>query len=154
MSVPSFELGPPIPSPARECVPPESKGAQHSPAGEGVGGPNSDIWRESLALCLLCGKKNRMETLTTFMNLAIYKVNTVCTLYLNSSLRLALSSRNDACNCHFYWKAGNYWTIFTDIFIHSRLDGFSFVKNAFQPKWTSIKVWQIAAHIDGTHCRQ
>ncbi len=25
-----------------------------SPAGEGIGGPNSDGWRESLALCLLC----------------------------------------------------------------------------------------------------
>jgi hypothetical protein len=30
-----------------KCVslPPESKGGTHSPAGEGVGGPNSDDWR-------------------------------------------------------------------------------------------------------------
>ncbi len=27
---------------------------QHSLAGEGVGGANSDDWKESLALCLLC----------------------------------------------------------------------------------------------------
>jgi hypothetical protein len=27
-----------------------------SPAGEGWGSPNSDDWRKSLALCLLCGK--------------------------------------------------------------------------------------------------
>ncbi len=28
-------------------------GGAHSPSGEG--GPNSDDWRKSLALCLLCG---------------------------------------------------------------------------------------------------
>jgi hypothetical protein len=31
------------------------RGGQHSFAGEGRGGANSDDWRESLALCLLCG---------------------------------------------------------------------------------------------------
>ncbi len=54
MSVPSFKLAPP---------PPGIKGGgQQSLAGEGAGGANSDDWRESLALCLLCGlvipKKN------------------------------------------------------------------------------------------------
>jgi hypothetical protein len=29
-------------------------GGHHSPAGEGLGNPNSDDWRKSLALCLLC----------------------------------------------------------------------------------------------------
>ncbi len=28
-------------------------GGAHSPTGEGVGGPNSDGWRKSLALCLV-----------------------------------------------------------------------------------------------------
>jgi hypothetical protein len=42
------------PTPASECVPPEPKGEwTHSPAGEGVGSPNSDYWRKSLLLCLL-----------------------------------------------------------------------------------------------------
>ncbi len=36
--------------------PPQAKGGRaHSPAGEGWGSPNSDDWRKSLALCLLCG---------------------------------------------------------------------------------------------------
>jgi hypothetical protein len=34
-------------------------GGPHSPAFEGVGGANSDDWRESLALLLLCGLKLR-----------------------------------------------------------------------------------------------
>jgi hypothetical protein len=34
----------------RGCPSTGTKGGQHSPAGEGVGGPNSDDWRESLIL--------------------------------------------------------------------------------------------------------
>jgi hypothetical protein len=30
-------------------------GRAHSPAGEGLAETNSDNWRKSLALCLLCG---------------------------------------------------------------------------------------------------
>ncbi len=58
MSVPSSELGQPTPSPASECVPPGIKEGCNTRLreGEGVGGPNSDDWRESLALCLLCGR--------------------------------------------------------------------------------------------------
>ncbi len=58
MSVPPFELAPPPPSPARECVGPPlvpKGGGQHSLAGEGAGGANSDDWREILAFCILCG---------------------------------------------------------------------------------------------------
>jgi hypothetical protein len=47
----------PPPSLASECAPlPPSKGGggAHSPAGEGWGSPNSDDWRKSFALCLLC----------------------------------------------------------------------------------------------------
>ncbi len=46
----------PPPSHASECAPPpQAKGGRaHSPAGEGWGSPNSDDWRKSLALCLLC----------------------------------------------------------------------------------------------------
>jgi hypothetical protein len=42
---------------ASDCAPPpQAKGGRaHSPAGEGWGSPNSDDWRKSLALCLLCG---------------------------------------------------------------------------------------------------
>jgi hypothetical protein len=55
----SSEMGPPTPPLASECVPPlciqkVGGGEQHSLAGEGVGGPNSDDWIESLTLCTLC----------------------------------------------------------------------------------------------------
>jgi hypothetical protein len=41
---------------ASECDPPPRTGGggAHSPAGEGLGSPNADDWRKSLALCLLC----------------------------------------------------------------------------------------------------
>ncbi len=59
----SSELGPPTPSPASVCVPPGHKGqGTQSPAGEVVGGPNSDDWIKSLALCLLCGRARRAGT--------------------------------------------------------------------------------------------
>ncbi len=44
-----------------ECLSPASewtqkwRGEQHLLAGEGLVGPNSDDWTESLALCILCG---------------------------------------------------------------------------------------------------
>jgi hypothetical protein len=56
MSVPSSELGPPSPPPQASVSPsldPKGGGGQHSLAGEGVGGPNSEHWTESLALCAL-----------------------------------------------------------------------------------------------------
>jgi hypothetical protein len=47
-------LPPPL-SPASVPLPPEPKGGGGTlPAGEGLGSPNSDNWRKSLALCLLC----------------------------------------------------------------------------------------------------
>jgi hypothetical protein len=45
-SIPSSELGPPPPPPTSECVSPATL-----PWGERKGGPNSDDWKESLALC-------------------------------------------------------------------------------------------------------
>ncbi len=55
---PLVEIGTPPPlSRKRVChPPPEPKGGggTHAPAGEGMGGPNSDDWRKSLALCLVC----------------------------------------------------------------------------------------------------
>jgi hypothetical protein len=50
----------PTPSLASECAPPpQAKGGRaHSPAGEGWGSPNSDDWRKSLSLCLLCVLNN------------------------------------------------------------------------------------------------
>ncbi len=41
VSVPSSELGPPTPSPGKRVCPlPGTKGGQHFPAGEGMGGAN------------------------------------------------------------------------------------------------------------------
>ncbi len=55
LSRPNWDL-PPTPSPASDSVsPPEPKRGTHSPADEGVGSPNSDDWRKSQALSLLCG---------------------------------------------------------------------------------------------------
>ncbi len=48
----------PTPSLTSECAPPPGTrgggGVAYSPAGEGLGSPNSDDWRKSFALCLLC----------------------------------------------------------------------------------------------------
>ncbi len=52
----------PTPSPASECVPPGTNGRGDTLAcGWGGGGPNSDVWRKSLALCLLCVETLRFE---------------------------------------------------------------------------------------------
>ena len=53
---PNWDSPPPPPPPASGCVPRGTKGGEaHTHAGEGVGGPtNSDDWRKSLVLCLLC----------------------------------------------------------------------------------------------------
>jgi hypothetical protein len=58
--LPSSELAPPCPSHPSGYVPPpllEPKwdDLQQSLAGEGTEGANADDWRESLALCILCG---------------------------------------------------------------------------------------------------
>ncbi len=54
MSVPSSELGTPIPSLASECVPLGTKGGLNTRLR--VRGCDSDDWRERLALCILCGR--------------------------------------------------------------------------------------------------
>ncbi len=62
MTIPSSEWAPPPPLPQESEYPlylpppPLTKRGegQHSLAGEGAGGANSDDWRESLALCILC----------------------------------------------------------------------------------------------------
>ncbi len=56
MSVPSSGLGPPTRTPLPQwvcfnCPPPHPEPRRGA---EGVGGPNSDDWRKSLALCLHC----------------------------------------------------------------------------------------------------
>ncbi len=61
MSVPSLELGPPTPSESGLTLGTKGGGDTHSPACEGVRGPNSDDWRESLVLCLLCGYDHYVE---------------------------------------------------------------------------------------------
>ncbi len=63
--VPSYELGPP-PTRKRVCPPPSNQaGGTHSPAGVGVGlCPNSDDWRKSQALCLLCDFPSKRHPIT------------------------------------------------------------------------------------------
>ncbi len=70
VSVPSLELGPTPPptlSHASEGdLPPWNQGGGggiHSPAYEGVGSPNSDDWRQSSALCPLCGVIHKLHAL-------------------------------------------------------------------------------------------
>ncbi len=48
-------------------LPPQNRGGgvAHSPAGRGWGSPNSDDWRKSLALCLLCGAHELSQQLGT-----------------------------------------------------------------------------------------
>ncbi len=53
-SVYSFIWIGPLPFPASECASPlNPKVGQHSLEGEGVGGPSSDDWKESLQICIL-----------------------------------------------------------------------------------------------------
>ncbi len=70
MSVPSYELAPtapPLLSQASVSIQPlePGVGGQHSLEGEGTGEANSDDWRESLALCLLCARRHRVERLAS-----------------------------------------------------------------------------------------
>ncbi len=65
---------PPLLSPASVPLPPNQRGAAQSPAGEGVGEfqfRNSDDWRKSLALCLLCAKTYK-TTLQIIYNCAVH----------------------------------------------------------------------------------
>ncbi len=61
MSVPSLELGPPSSHPLsaeRVCnppPPPNQRSGEHTNLRVRVEGHNSDDWRKSLVLCLLCG---------------------------------------------------------------------------------------------------
>ncbi len=58
MYAPSSELVPPPPPPteSERVSPLGSKGGeQHTLAGKGVEGPNSDDWIEAVALCILSG---------------------------------------------------------------------------------------------------
>jgi hypothetical protein len=53
VSVPSSELAPPTHSTASECVPPprdQGQAGQHSLAGDGAGGADSEAWTESPVL--------------------------------------------------------------------------------------------------------
>ena len=63
MYAPSSELVPPTPSSESERVSPlgSKGGEQHSLAGEGVGGPNSDDCIEAVALCILSGLGGRLK---------------------------------------------------------------------------------------------
>ncbi len=55
---PLVRIGTPRPSPESKCVPQNQRGGHPRLRVRGWGGPNSDVWRISLALCLLCGLKH------------------------------------------------------------------------------------------------
>ncbi len=74
---------PPFPE-ASVCPPWTQRGGevgQHSLAGEGMGGLNSDDWTKSLSLCILCGVKEpfvlvifiRVVCITCFSNMTSVK---------------------------------------------------------------------------------
>jgi hypothetical protein len=73
VSVPSSELASPAPSPASKCVPPpEPKGGETTLVcvREG-GGANSDDWRESLGLFLLCGLTTRLDIIHKMLSMVL-----------------------------------------------------------------------------------
>jgi hypothetical protein len=70
-------LPPPL-SPASVPLPPEPKGGGHNRLQvRGWGSPNSDDWRKSLALCLLCAFHNILTTIFS----AIKSFMDVCVVY-------------------------------------------------------------------------
>jgi hypothetical protein len=70
-----------------ECAPPPGTkgggGVEHSPAGEGLGrgagGPNSDDWRKSLALCLLCETDSLVRKSKHAIETNMYFSSLICT---------------------------------------------------------------------------
>jgi hypothetical protein len=75
VSVPSLELRTPHPlSRRRVCFPPEPKGRVHTCLRvRGWGSPNSDDWRESFVLCLLCAISQSSEnTYSIFLYYTVY----------------------------------------------------------------------------------
>jgi hypothetical protein len=54
MSVPSSELGPPTPSHASECVPPNQSGGDARLRVRGWGSQFGRLEKKPIALCLLC----------------------------------------------------------------------------------------------------
>ncbi len=97
MYVPSSELGLPNPSPARKCaLPPGPKGGGgHTRLRlRGWGSPNSDDWRKSLALCLLCAFYSDLllgsETLVHKIILSYF----LATIYYNNTIRSNNNNNN------------------------------------------------------------
>ncbi len=77
MSVPSLELGPPpLPLPLASVSPTPTKeeGVHTRLRVRGWGSPNSDDWRESLVLCLLCRLTSHIRPDTTPQTVS----NSVC----------------------------------------------------------------------------
>ncbi len=70
----------------RVCPPP---GPEHSPANEGVGEPNLDAWRESLAICLLWDFNLQVLHFICYPHILSYRSKVLWSLHLpNHNSRL------------------------------------------------------------------
>jgi hypothetical protein len=119
VSVPSSELGPPMQPLPRKRVCPKGGGAA-LPCGWGGGGPSSDDWQESLALCLLhgvtkrcrlscltnsallCGEKGELRGLSQWVQIhmspnKLFRFNSIFNLWF--ALWWAFSMRQCLCPC-------------------------------------------------------
>ncbi len=82
MSVPSSELAPP-PLSRRQCVPPlDPKGGNTRMRIRGLGGANSDDWRESLALCIQHSEIQTIFPVIFFDNTYSYFRSTILHLFM------------------------------------------------------------------------
>jgi hypothetical protein len=76
-----------VPPPLQDSVSPplnskKGGGKQHSRAGEGVGGPNSDDLIESLVQCILCDTEVRLCILLILCAVQCTKLYIYCTVYI------------------------------------------------------------------------
>jgi hypothetical protein len=108
---PCWNWNSPTPSLASESAPPPgTKGwGAHSPAGKGLGSPNSDDWRKSLALCLPCGL---VELRHSFCLVWAIPTTTRSTFYQNFWQKTFVYAKIRGSqfspvfvpiNCSFYW---------------------------------------------------
>ncbi len=87
----------PLPQASVRSPPPGPKGGGGGPLPavrlRGWGSPNSDAWRKSLALCLLCGKDHKAERTKPF-----------CCSFPILHLWLQMIKRRQECLCSLYSK--------------------------------------------------
>jgi hypothetical protein len=104
MYVPPSELGLPHPLSCKRVCPArnQSGGGGGGTAGEGAGSPNSDDWRKSLALCLLC------TTIDLSLGLWVHynALNTLCFTW--TSLKAWMRVSPSSSPLHSHWCSELY----------------------------------------------